>query len=134
MTDAQGRTVYHSGALDDQRFVDPDAYFYRSIPIDRQGQHVWRHDLFNMVGESFKRVIKAGEIDIVRYTFTVPSWVQPPLTVTATLQYRKFNQQYAVWALKDLYTDVPVVDVAWDTLNIPVRIRQEVEYQRLAQP
>ena len=127
VTDAQGRTVYHSGALDDQLFVDPDAYFYKATPIDRQGQQVWRHDLFNMVGDSFKRIIKAGASDIVRYSFTVPSWVKPPLTVTSTLQYRKLNQQYALWALKDLYIEVPVINVAWDSLNIPVRIRKEVE-------
>lgn len=127
VTDAEGRTVYHSGALDEQLVVDPSAYFYKSIPIDRHGNHVWKHDLFNMVGHSFKRVIKAGESDIVRYKFIVPSWVKPPLTVASTLLYRKLNQQYALWALKDLYIEVPVVDVAWDTLTIPVRIRKEVE-------
>ena len=80
-----------------------------------------------MVGESFKRIVKAGESDIVRYKFPIPSWVKPPLTVTATLLYRKLNQQYAKWALKEHYVEIPIVDVAWDTLSIPIRMRKEVE-------
>jgi Cytochrome c554 and c-prime len=125
--DAEGRSVYQSGLVDDDLFVDPSAHFYKSVPIDRNGKHVWRHDLFNMVGESFRRVIKAGESDIVRYKFSLPGWVKPPITLTATLKYRKLNQQYAQWALQDLYTEIPIVDVAWDTLSIPVRIRKEVD-------
>ena len=127
VTDAEGRTVYHSGAVDDELVVDPSAHFYKVTAIDRHGKHVWKHDLFNMVGQSFKRIIKAGESDIVRYQFAVPNWVKPPLTVTATLLYRKLNQRYAQWALKELYTPVPIVDMAWDSLNLPIRIRKEVE-------
>jgi hypothetical protein len=127
VTDAEGRSVYHSGSVDDTLTVDPSAHFYKATAIDRNGKHVWRHDLFNMVGESFKRIVKAGESDIVRYQFPIPNWVKPPLTVTATLLYRKLNQQYAKWALKELYVEIPIVDVAWDTLNIPIRMRKEVE-------
>jgi hypothetical protein len=57
----------------------------------------------------------------------VPAWAKSPLTVTATLKYRKLNQRYAKWALKEKYVDIPVVDLAWDSLDIPVRIRKEVE-------
>jgi hypothetical protein len=125
--DAQGERVYASGLLDAHLEVDPGAHFYRSLPVDRQGNLVWKHDLFNMVGESFRRVIKAGQSDIVRHTFQVPAWAKSPLTVTATLKYRKLNQRYAKWALKEKYVDIPVVDLAWDSLDIPVRIRKEVE-------
>lgn len=125
--DAQGVIVFNSGLLDNNNYVDPDAYFYRSLPIDRQGQLVWKHDLFNRVGESFRRVIKAGESDIVRYSFEVPAWVKSPLTVTATLKYRKLNERYAKWALKDQYVKIPVVDLAWSSLAIPIKIRKEVE-------
>ncbi len=125
--DAEGRSVYSKGLLDEEKAVDPFAYFYRSLPVDRNGKLVWKHDLFNMVGESFKRVIKAGKSDIVQNQFTIPAWVKSPLTITATLKYRKLNQRYAEWALGDHYIDIPVIDLAWDSLEIPVRIRKEVE-------
>ncbi len=125
--DAEGREVYSSGAIDEFNYVDKDAYFYVSKPIDRHGKEVWKHDLFNRVGEAYKRVVKAGESDIVRYSFTVPSWAKSPLTVTTTLKYRKLNERYARWALRDKYVKIPVVDMAWDSLNIPLRVRKEVE-------
>ena len=125
--DAEGRLVFSSGEIGVDNYVDPEAYFYRSLPVDRHGRLVWRHDLFNMVGESFKRVIKAGESDIVSYNFTVPVWAKSPLIVTATLKYRKLNERYARWALKDKYVQIPVVDLAWDSLTIPVKIRKNIQ-------
>jgi hypothetical protein len=126
--DAEGQVIYRSGDIDENGYVDPNAYFYHAIAIDRNGKHVWRHDLFNMVGESFRRVIKAGMSDVVTVDFSMPGWAKSPITITATLKYRKLNNRYAQWALKEKYTkDLPVVDVAWDTLQIPLRIRREVE-------
>jgi hypothetical protein len=122
-----GERIFASGRVGEDRNVDPQAHFYRSLPVDRTGQLVWRHDLFRMVGESFRRVIAAGESDVVEYAFRVPAWAKSPLTVTATLKYRKLNVRYARWALKDQYAPLPVVDLAWDSLAIPVEIRKRVE-------
>ncbi|MCP3671359.1 MAG: hypothetical protein GY814_13180 [Gammaproteobacteria bacterium] len=125
--DAEGELFYHSGLIDEENIVDPESYFYRSLPVDRHGKLVWKHDLFNMVGESFKRVIKAGESDIVHNRFRVPAWAKSPITVTATVKYRKLNERYARWALKERYIKIPVVNVAWDSLDIPIKTRKEVE-------
>lgn len=125
--DAEGSIVFSSGTINSDNIVDPAAYFYRSLPVDRYGNLVWKHDLFNMVGESFRRVIKAGESDIVKYTFEIPGWVKSPLTITTALKYRKLNERYAKWALKDKYVKIPVLDLAWDSLDVPIHIRKEVE-------
>lgn len=127
VTDSAGREVFRSGAISKDGYVDKDAYFYRSKPIDRHGQLVWKHDLFNMVGSSFKRVIPAGESDVANYQFTVPSWAKSPLTIVATVRYRKLNNDYAKWALKDKYFDIPPIDMGWDSLSLPVKLRKEVE-------
>jgi hypothetical protein len=107
--------------------VDSEAYFYGSTPVDRNGNHVWKHDLFNMVGTSFKRVIPAGESDIVSYRFDIPVWVEPPLTLSARLRYRKLNNRYARWALKEQYFELPIVDMAWDSLQIPIELVPKVQ-------
>lgn len=125
--DVEGRLVFSSGEIGADNYVDQDAHFYRSLPVDRHGQLVWKHDLFNMVGESFRRVIKAGESDIVNYSFTVPAWAKSPLMVVATLKYRKLNERYARWALKDKYIKIPVVNLAWDSLSVPIKIRKNVK-------
>lgn len=118
--DATGKKVFQSGGINENEILDPKSHIYQSIPIDRSGNHVWKHDLFNMVGRTYKNIIEAGETDLISYEFTLPPWTKGPITVSATLRYRKLNTRYAKWALKDLYTPLPIVDMARDTLVIAV--------------
>lgn len=127
VSDAKGKLIYHSGFLQDDKTVDPKAYFYRSQPIDRFGNEIWRHDLFNRVGETYKNIIRSGESDLVTYNFAVPAWAQSPVTITAVLKYRKFNQRYAKWALGEKYRELPIVDIARHTLLVPVREQPPVK-------
>lgn len=125
--DSEGALIYSSGEIEPGGNVDPSAHFYRALAVDRKGNLVWQHDLFNMVGESFKRVVPAGGADIATYRFTVPAWAKSAITLTATLKYRKLNDRYAKWALRDKYIEIPAIDIAWDSRVIPLKIRKEVE-------
>jgi hypothetical protein len=131
-TDAQGRTIYESGAVAPSGDVDPDAYFYRSLPVDKTGALVWRHDLFRMVGDSFKKTVEAGASDVVAYRVKVPAWAKSPMNLYAVVRYRKLNNRYAQWALKDEHIRLPIVDVASDSLKVPLREKAEVVAQELA--
>ena len=86
--------------LDENNDVDPNAHYYLSIPIDRRGKRVWKHDLFNVVGSSYENLIPSGKSDIVPFTFTLPKWTRGPITISSRLRYRKFNNKYARWAFK----------------------------------
>jgi len=129
VTDATGKLVFESGNVRADNTVDPNARQYRELPIDRNGKLVWRHDLFNRVGESEKNVIPAGKSDIVNYEFGIPDWTKGPLVATATLRYRKLNDRYARWALDKQYVSLPIIDMARDTLAIPLRIKPEADSQ-----
>ncbi len=125
VVDAENNVVYESGGLTEGNDVDPQAHFYRSLKIDRYGKLVWRHDLFNMIGDSIKKVVPAGGSDIVTYRFTIPPWAKSPLTATAIVRYRKLNNRYARWALRDAHIRLPIVDLAQDTLTITLRDKPE---------
>lgn len=127
VVDSQGLAIFESGAVDINNNVDRNAYFYKSNQIDRHGRHVWRHDLFNVVGDSFKRVIKAGQSDIVSYKFVIPGWAKGPISLTAKIRYRKFNNRYARWALDDPSIELPIIDMALDSISIPLRLKKEIE-------
>ncbi len=127
VVDAENQLIYENGYLSSKQELDPNAYVYQSIPIDRFGKHVWKHDLFNMVGESFHHVIPAGKSDTVEYSFLIPYWAKNPLTISAVLRYRKFNQAYARWALQDEDIELPIVDMARDAIHVPLRVRSELE-------
>lgn len=123
--DANNQLVFESGAIKPNLTVDPKAHFYRSVPIDRHGKAVWRHDLFNMVGDSYKKTIPAGQSDIVRYQFDIPGWVKSPIIINATLKYRKFNQRYAEWVFNSPKIALPIVDMASKTISVPIKIKPE---------
>ncbi len=126
VADAQNKTVFESGQLSDTHDVDPSAHFYRSVPIDREGNHVWQHDLFNMVGMQYKNTIPAGESDVVEYNFTVPYWAKSPLTLTASIRHRNFNQKYARWALDDEDINLPITNISEKSINIPLVTKPEI--------
>ena len=127
VSDAGNQTIYESGSLNSNKEVDPSAHFYRTVPIDKNGAEVWRHDLFNKTGESYRNVIPAGETDVIEYPFKVPFWAKGPLKITALLKYRKFNQRYARWALHDENIDLPITDVARGGLTIPLYVKPNIE-------
>ena len=125
VADAQNKVIFESGNIRPDNDVDPGAHFYRALAIDRNGKHVWRHDLFNMVGDSYKKVIPAGGSDIVSYKFKVPAWAKGPMTASAVVRYRKLNNRYARWALKDPQIKLPITDMARDSISIALRIKKE---------
>ncbi len=121
VTDAKGRQVYASGLIGDDNRVDSGAVFYYSSLVNRLGQRVWRHDLFNAVGESYGRLIAPGMAEVEAYAFEVPENIQGPLNVRAKLRYRKFNHDYSSWALNDEQLTLPVVDMAEGRLVIQIQ-------------
>ncbi len=121
VTDAQDKLIYRSGEVSKDGIVDKQAHFYRSIPIDRYGKHVWKHDLFNMTGNIYKNSIPSGKSDIVEYAFDVPYWAQSPIVISAVVRYRKFNHQYGQWVLGDKAKLAPITDMASDVITVPLR-------------
>ncbi len=122
--DASGSVIFNSGFIDAEDHVDQNAHFYRSRPIDRKGNLVWKHDLFNRVGELDRNVIAAGKSELVNFSFDIPYWAKSPLTLVASMNYRKFNTRYAKWVLQDDYRALPITEMARDSLIIPLRLKR----------
>ncbi|MFO0981309.1 MAG: multiheme c-type cytochrome [Planctomycetota bacterium] len=115
-TDVQAgeQVVYHSGKLDDLHFIEKDSFIFKAEGIDKQGNLIDRHNLWEMVGARFKRSLFPGFTDQADFAFTCPSMneaarpAMPPqqteheltvpgdgkraLRIQATLKYRKFDQ------------------------------------------
>ncbi|MCC7202338.1 MAG: hypothetical protein IT393_06745 [Nitrospirae bacterium] len=127
ITDSAGNLVFSSGAMDKNGEVDEKAHFYRALEVDRYGKIVDKHNLWDMIGHVYVKMIPPGETDIATYEVEVPYWVKGNLTVMARLRYRKFNQQYTNWALNRTDVRLPIVDMARDSITIPVRNKREQE-------
>jgi hypothetical protein len=131
-----GREVFRSGALDDRGFVGEGVFELKAEGVDRAGNLIDKHNLWDMVGARFRRAVHPGTSDTEEFTFECASEVRPvatsrdvafeappgegDLVVTATLRYRKVNQTL-LNMLKPGGTDrAPVTDMSTATARIRV--------------
>ena len=117
VADADGKEIFHTGEVDQEHFIEPGSFLFKAEPVDREGNLIDRHNLWEMVGVRYRRSLFPGFSDRAEFKFTCPSAApssdvlpsQEPvrsqivqllipdrtrgkLTVTAKLRYRKFDQ------------------------------------------
>jgi len=117
--DGNQKLIKSSGHLSKNGHIENTATVYKEVAIDRHGQEVWRHDLFNMVGRSYINIIPAGETDTVEYNLNIPDWAVSPINIQATLKFRKLNQRYLNWVnLQQNIKFNPIIDIARDSIHV----------------
>jgi hypothetical protein len=121
VVDQSGNVVYHSGALDENGDMQAPELVYKADGFDRKGELIDRHNLWDLVGASYKRSLYPGASDAVEVGFQCPSMARRrlvdssaaagerardititspkgdsggELTVTAVLWYRKANPEF----------------------------------------
>ncbi|MEE8464489.1 MAG: hypothetical protein V3S53_06860, partial [Gammaproteobacteria bacterium] len=131
VTDGRDNVIYHAGGLDETGRIDRSPIVYKADGFDRKGELIDRHNLWDMVGASYKRTMYPGATDSAIINFQCPSMArerlsQRPgagerteqfsiatpataevgqLTVRAMLWYRKANPDF----LDRVYGRDPVV-------------------------
>lgn len=89
--DDAGQLVYESGRLDEDHFIEPGSFIFKAEPVDRYGNLIDRHNLWEMVGVRYRRAMFPGFSDEASFTFPAPA-DGGPLYVEARVLYRKFDQ------------------------------------------
>ena len=92
--DAKGVSVFHSGALDAQGNVDPDAHTFNAKAVDEDGNWLYRRDMWNLAGFEKMVTVFPGNFNSKVYEIPVPAGTVGPLAVEAKLNYRKLNQKF----------------------------------------
>lgn len=119
VTDASGKAVYRSGAVDEKGEIDSDAVMFHAVAVDAEGNPTvkpWAMTRFTY----FHTVPPKGHT-IERYAFSVPAGTKGPLTVKATLRYRSFPQSVANLLLGANAPTIPIVDMASAKQEVTVR-------------
>lgn len=124
ITDANGKILHKEGGIDNKGHLSATSYAYKSIPVDPNGNPVWKHDLFNKTGEAYKNIIKPGESDSIKISTYIPQYAESPLILTAKLRFRKMNKKYSNWALGNQALKLPIVDIAHTELTVDLVLRQ----------
>lgn len=130
-----GREVFRSGAVDEQGFLQPGAFELKAEGVDRAGQLIDKHNLWDMVGARFRRAVHPGTSDTEEFTFECACEQAPAgtdrelafaapaggdLEVTATLRYRKVNQTLLNMLVPEGGQRAPITDMAHATARIRV--------------
>ena len=138
--DNLGRTLLHLGDPEGDRPTLDAPIVYKADWYDRQGLPVERHNIWEVVGASYKRSLQSGDADIVDVPFRCPAIARPKmsnsaseegpgerksdvvfsienelvteLTVTARVLYRKADPEFlaGVYSLESI-VDAPIVEL-----------------------
>jgi tetratricopeptide (TPR) repeat protein len=109
--DGAGHTIMDSGALEPDGSLDPSAHSFTNRLINAHGGLNDLHQVWDTRVIAYNNTIASGRSQIVRYEFKVPANATGPITLTAKVNYRRFNQHFTEFALGKR-NDMPVVEVA----------------------
>ena len=110
--DASGGKIYESGFLKPDGTLEPGAHSFTNRPVDVIGDFVDNHKVWTIHSMAYDNTIQAGRSALVRYEFKLPSDLQGPVTVTATVNYRHLRQSYLNNVLGPDHVAYPVVGLA----------------------
>ena len=103
--DERGRTIFHSGALDEGRgAVDSGAHLYRARLLDEHGNVINKRNAWAARSVAYVRLIPPGAADTVHYRLRIPEDASGKITLRAKVNYRKFawwNTQWAFAGVRD---------------------------------
>jgi hypothetical protein len=108
-TDAAGKEIFRSGALDKDGEIDPQARIFNAHAVDKEGRHTvkpWEITRFE-----YNDTIPPKGSAIERYTFLVPQDLKGAVKVKAVLRYRSYPQSVANLLLGKDAPVLPIVDM-----------------------
>ncbi len=98
--DDKGHIIFWSGAAADggKGPVDPSAHFYRSLQLDDHGNVINKRNSWSTRAVMYARLIPPGAADTVHYRLKIPKDCGDKITLTAKLNYRKFDWWITQWS------------------------------------
>ena len=112
VSDAGGRSIYHSGFLKPDGSLDERAHSFTNRPVDSNGEFVDNHKVWTIHSVAYDNTIQAGRSALVRYEFRVPANARGQLTVTARVNYRHLRQSYLNNIFGPDHPAYPIVELA----------------------
>jgi Tfp pilus assembly protein PilF len=124
--DANGQKLFHSGFLHPDGTLDESAHVYKSILLDQQARPITRHQIWLTGNKAYDNTIQAGRADVVRFEFDLPKNINTPITLKAAVNYRRFNQEYTDYVLKQQrrVLSLPIVKMAETMVKISPSTRE----------
>lgn len=114
------RTLMESGTLDAGRRLDPAADKLSQLVIAHDGTPMDRRQPQQIHAPLFNNFIPPGAARTVHYRFTVPAGAKGSVTLSASVNYRKFSRDYSIFVGGENAVDLPVTKISSDRVTLPV--------------
>ncbi|MCU1225490.1 MAG: tetratricopeptide repeat protein [Edaphobacter sp.] len=115
--DTAGHILTHSGAIQPDGELDPRAHSFTNRLINAKGELNALHQVWNTRIAAYNNTISSGRSQIVRYQFKVPADARSPISVTARVNYRRFDQHFMDFAM-DKHYEMPIVEMSARTRTL----------------
>lgn len=117
----EGSPFAASGALREDRSVEPRSFFLNSWVIDREGRRIDRRNPQDIFAVLVSHQLPPGAATVVPFRFTVPTGGRGPITLRLRVLYRKFDTTYfRLFAGADARNDLPIEELAADEVTLDV--------------
>lgn len=95
LKDRKGKVLKESGfIMPSSGLLDPQAHSFTNRLINVNGGLNAEHQVWDSRVVAYNNTIQSGRSQLVRYSFHMPPAAVGPITLTATVQYRRFNQHF----------------------------------------
>lgn len=93
--DEKGKVFFHSGKLQwPDGPVDEGAERYRTVVVDAKAKKIDKRNVWAIRSVAYTKIIPPGAADAVHYRLKIPKDIGKNVTLTAKLNYRKFEWYY----------------------------------------
>ncbi len=117
--DTAGKTLFESGFLKPDGSLDERAHSFTNRLISPQGTLNAEHQVWNNRIVAYNNTIQSGRSQLVRYSFHMPAAAEGPVTLTAAVRYRRFNQHFIDFGMDKHYVQ-PIVTMVSTSRTIAV--------------
>lgn len=114
------KTVMASGTLDETGRLDPAADRLSQFVVNHQGRPMDRRQPQDIHTPLYHNFIPPGAARTVHYHFTVPKDAKGTVTLSATVNYRKFSRDYSIFVGGEDAVRLPVTAISTDSVTLPV--------------
>lgn len=98
--DAKKNVIYHSGFLNPDFTLDPNARRLGAVLVDKTGQPISFHNVWETEKILSKREIDPGKSVVDMFFVSVPEDAVFPLKVRTAWKYRRARQQFVDWVFE----------------------------------
>jgi Tfp pilus assembly protein PilF len=115
--DATGKILHHSGFIKQNGNLDERAHSFTNRLINVNGGLNELHEVWTNRVVAYNNTIQSGRSQLVRYSFIMPPANAGPISITATVKYRRFDQHFIDFGISKHY-EQPIVDMVAQTRTI----------------